>query len=107
MTKDKDGNNCKNWTAIHDSMPPRPARLTVRGECTFPTPGYKVTLRKKQPQGINPKILILEKTIVSPTGIEPQIVTTIPVVYEETTNQHYSEVQILPDDTKIQVQEVS
>lgn len=98
--------NCRNWSAVHDFMPPRPARLRVRGECTFPTPGFKVTLRKKEPQGINPTILILEKIVVSPTGLEPQVVTTIPVGYEETTDQHLSEVVILPDDTKIAVEEV-
>jgi hypothetical protein len=102
----KEAKNCKNWSAIHDSMPPRPARLKVGGECTFPTPGFKVTLRKKQPQGINPAILILEKTIVKPNGLEPQLVTTIPVEYEEKTDQYFSEVLILPDDTKITVQEV-
>jgi hypothetical protein len=98
--------NCKNWSAVHDFMPPRPARLKVRGECTFPTPGFKVTLKKAVPQGINPTILILEKIVVKPTGIEPQIVTTIPVEYEETTDQPTKEVVIMPDDTKITVQVV-
>jgi hypothetical protein len=98
--------NCRNWSAIHDFMPPRPARLRVRGECTFPTPGFKVTLKRAVPQGINPTILILEKTVTRPTGIEPQHVTTITVEYEETTDQHIAEVLIMPDDTRIPVQEV-
>jgi hypothetical protein len=58
--------NCSDWTAIHDFMPPGPARLTVRGKCTFPTPGYTVTLKKKVPQGINPAILLLDKTEAGP-----------------------------------------
>jgi hypothetical protein len=102
----KKTSNCSGWSAIHDFMPPGPARLKVRGECTFPTPGFKVTLKRKQPQGINPAILILEKTVVKPIGLEPQLVTTIPVEYEEKTDQHFTEVLILPDDMRITVQEV-
>jgi hypothetical protein len=98
--------NCTDWRAIHDFMPPRPARLRVNGKCTFPTPGYKVTLKKKQPQGINPNILILEKVVEAPTTVEPQIVTTVPVQYEEITDQHYTDASILPDNTSIRVEEV-
>jgi hypothetical protein len=98
--------NCTNWSAIHDFMPPGPARLTVTGECTFPTPGYKVTLKKKEPQGINPRILILEKTVTKPTHPEPDVVTKQKVEYKEKTDVHYSEVQIVPDGELIKVQEV-
>jgi len=80
--------------------------LTIKGLCTFPTPGFKVSLKKKVPQGINPAILILEKVVVAPTGIEPQHVTKIPVEYEEATNEHYTEVFVIPDDAKIPVKEV-
>ena len=98
--------NCGKWSAIHDFMPPRPGRLNVTGECTFPTPGFKVALKKKQPQGINPAILILEKSVVTPTGIEPQILTVVPVEYHETTDYLYTEVEILPDATFIPIQNV-
>ena|SRR6478752_10093021 len=98
--------NCTNWSAIHDFMPPLPARLNVSGECTFPTPGYKVTLKKKEPQGINPRILILEKTVTKPTGPEPDVVTKVKAEYHEKTNVHYSEVQIVPDGELIKVEEV-
>ncbi len=97
---------CTDWKAVHDFMPPTPARLRVSGRCTFPTPGFKVTLTKKQPQGINPNILILEKTVQAPTGVEPQLVTTIAVNYEEKTDKHYIEISILPDGTTIPIQEV-
>ena len=98
--------NCSDWTAIHDFMPPGPARLTVRGKCTFPTPGYTVTLKKKVPQGINPAILLLEKTVTPPSGPQPEVITTIDVKYEEVTNYRYTEVE-LSDGTKIKVQDVS
>jgi hypothetical protein len=98
--------NCKDWTAIHDFQPPRPARLRVHGKCTFPTPGYKVSFKHHHPQGINPSILLLDKTVTPPSGIEPDVVTTIDVHYEEQTDYHYTEVEILPDQVKIKVQEV-
>ena len=97
---------CGKWTAIHDFMPPGPARLRVHGVCTFPTPGYKVTLKPHVPQGFNPAILILDKTVKRPTGIEPQIVTKVEVRFEATTDMHYTGVHILPDGVQIKVQEV-
>ena len=98
--------NCSDWTAIHDFMPPGPARLTVKGKCTFPTPGYTVTLKKKVPQGINPAILLLDKIVTPPSGPRPDVVTTIDVKYEEVTNYRYTDVE-LSDGTKIKVQDVS
>ena len=104
MTETKSA--CTDWTAIHDFMPPGPAHLTVSGKCTFPTPGYKVTLTKKVPQGIIPAILLLEKTVTPPSGPQPDVVTTISVKYEEVTDHRYTEVE-LSDGTKIKVQDVS
>lgn len=97
---------CGKWTAIHDFMPPGPARLRVQGVCIFPTPGFKVTLKRHVPQGINPAILILDKTVKRPTGIEPQIVTKVDVKFEARTNTHYTGVTILPDGVQIKVKEV-
>jgi hypothetical protein len=91
-------NKCGNWSATLYSN-----TLKVHGECTVPTPGYKVHLTRKVPQGINPDILLLEKTVVAPKGIEPQHVATLPVSFEEHTTAHYHEVQILPDGTTIKV----
>jgi hypothetical protein len=91
-------NKCGDWSAtLHSGV------LKVHGKCTFPTPGFKVHLAKKVPQGINPAILLLEKTVVAPTGIEPQHVVTIDVYFEEHTKTHYHEVEILPDGTTIKV----
>src|SRR5579871_143120 len=98
--------NCANWTAIHDFMPPEPARLTVRGTCTFPTTGYSVTLTKKVPQGINPLILLLDKKVTAPSGAAGNVVTTVEAVYKEVTSVNYKEVE-LSDGTKIKVQDVS
>ena len=63
-------------------------------------------LRKKEPQGINPAILILERPVVPPKGIEPQHVVTQPVTFEERTTSRYEEVQILPDGVTLHVKHV-
>ena len=97
---------CGKWKAIHDFMPPAPPRLRVTGFCTFPTPGFKVTLKRHVPQGINPAILLLDKTVTPPHGIEPQHVTTVEAKFEARTSVHYKAVQILPDGVQIKVQEV-
>jgi hypothetical protein len=98
--------NCTNWSAVHDFMPPTPGRLKVRGECLFPTSGYKVLLKKRQPQGINPKILILDKTVTPPTGHVAQHPTTEHATYDDLTNEHFTEVLVQPDDIAIPVTEV-
>jgi hypothetical protein len=93
--------------AVHDFTLPKPGRLTVRGECTFPTPGYEVLLRRAVPQGVNPKIPLLNKLVTPPRGIKPQRVTTLPVEYHEVTEKHYAEIEIWSDNVKIKVHEVS
>ena len=98
-------NTCGEWTATLYSEEEGRNRLKVHGQCTFPTPGFKVHLRRKDPQGINPKVLLLDKTVIAPTGIEPEHVVTIPVSFEEHTNVHYDEVEVFPDGTRIHVKE--
>jgi hypothetical protein len=94
------------WSAVHDFMPPRPARLRVNGTCIMPTPGYKLTLTRAEPQGINPNILLLNLEVETPGGIVPQVLTPTPVAYEEVTDHHYLQVTILPDGATVDVQEV-
>jgi len=85
---------CHDWQAIHDLMPGHPAKLTVTGTCTFPTPGYEVQLRPSVPQGINPRDLLLDKIVTPPTGIVPQVVTDVEVRYEDITDVMYETVTI-------------
>jgi hypothetical protein len=71
------------WYAWLDRMPPGPARFHVTGVVTMPTPGYDVKLVRGAPQGINPKDLLLDLVIAKKEGIWPQVVTAIPVRYDE------------------------
>jgi hypothetical protein len=98
---------CTGWLAVQDNMPPGPPTLTVTGRCTFPTSGYKVTLKEAVPQGINPKILLLRKTVRKPTGIVLPVVTTVKVRYvKKKATFKYTHVTILPEVTTIKVKQV-
>jgi hypothetical protein len=87
------------WIAIHDHMPGTvPERiLRVYGSCVCPTPGYVLTLRYKEPQGINPKDLLLELLSEPPTGGVPDVLWPCTVAYEQTTDMEYDTVTILGD----------
>ena len=98
---------CVGWRAVQDNMPPGPPNLYVIGSCTFPTSGYKVTLKEAAPQGKNPAILLLNKIVTPPTGIVRPVVTTIEVRFDKKkATTKYSEVTILPDGGTIKVQQV-
>jgi len=98
---------CANWRAWQDRMPPGPATLHVTGRCVFPTPGYRVTLRRAVPQGINPAIVLLLKVVTPPSGPRPDVVTTVEVRYRERNNRNITHVTILPEGKTIKVQQVS
>lgn len=96
--------NCSDWYASHDHMPPGPKTLRVTGKCKFPTAGYRVELTPANPQGINPKIYILDKIVHVPRPPVPQVETMVDVNYEEKTETEYDQIQIKPDDTFIDVE---
>jgi hypothetical protein len=100
---------CGDWYAWHDRMPGKKPTLHVVGQCMFPTGGYTVELRPASPQGFNPSIYILEKIVHSPNPGDPvtQPITPVNIHYREETRAVYTQVQILPDNTIIPVQEVS
>jgi len=58
-------------------------RLTVKGVCQEPTPGYKLTLDRVNLPQPDPSTLTLVLDVVAPTGIEPQHVTPTPVEYQQ------------------------
>lgn len=93
MTTDGGGRLDCTWNAWHDHMPPGPARLTVRGTCTMPTPGYELALRPRRP-GVNPRELFLELVVTEPDGPVAQVVTTAEATYEEVTDTEYDAVSI-------------
>jgi hypothetical protein len=103
---EEEAGNCRDWNAWHDHQPPGPPTLHVRGECEFPTAGHTVELKRQEPQGINPKDLLLAKVVHEPTGPVAQIVTTVEARYQEETDFEYDTVTILPDGVSVPVEEV-
>jgi hypothetical protein len=73
----------KNWHGWIDKMPPPPDALHVRGEVEVSNPGVEVFLLKKQPQGINPAIILLDLFLFQRPGLWPALVVNKPAVYEE------------------------
>ena len=99
---------CRDWSAHHDHEPPGPATLRVTGTCSFGTPGYTIELRRHEPQGINPKDLLLDKIVIPPGGdVGAQVITHVEARYEEITDFEYDTVTILPGGPSIPVREVS
>jgi hypothetical protein len=94
---------CDDWTAVHRHEPP-PSVLTVHGTCTFPTAGFAVEMRRREPQGVNPRDLLLDRIVHAPTGPTAQVVTEVDAVYIEETEFDYQTVTILPDGPSISVE---
>ncbi|EJN12227.1 hypothetical protein PMI42_04358 [Bradyrhizobium sp. YR681] len=85
-------NTFKAWI---DRAPGAPPRLVMVGDVRVPTNGWQARLTKRSPQGINPKILILDVDAERPAGTAQEEITTIPLRYEESPPQdEYGQVMI-------------
>ena len=98
---------CGGWKAWLDMQPPGTPTLYVTGKCVFPKHGFKVTLKPAVPQGINPAILLLRKTVTPPSGHVIQTPEIVNVKYSRKTKTKYKAVTILPDGVTVKVQIVS
>lgn len=95
--------DCRNWAAWIDLQPPGPATLHVTGECEFPSGGFSVELRRHEPQGFNPRDLLLDKIVTPPSGPVIEVITTVEARYREETAAEFDTVTILPDGPSIEV----
>jgi hypothetical protein len=86
---------CGAWVAVHNRQPPNSQVLYVVGRCVFPTAGYWVELRRHEPQGSNPKDLLLELVVHAIDA--PRELTVVEASYSEETDFQYDTVTILPD----------
>ena len=85
-------NTFKAWI---DRAPGAPPKLVMVGDVRVPTDGWQARLTKRSPQGINPKILILDVAAEQPAGAAQEEITTIPLRYEESPPQdEYGQVMI-------------
>jgi len=94
MSTNSDAGEFKAWL---DKMPGANNTLHVTGKVTVPTTGYHVSLVEAVPQGINPKILLLEVKKVKPSGPAGQMISHVPVRYDKPHSSDYTEVTILGD----------
>jgi hypothetical protein len=94
---------CRDWKAWLDRMPGTQASMHVTGRCEFPSGGYRVRLERHEPQGINPRDLLLDLLIAEPTGPVTQVVTEEEVRYDQQTDLDYDSVTILPDGPTVKV----
>ncbi|HVL31146.1 MAG TPA: hypothetical protein VM299_02860 [Solirubrobacteraceae bacterium] len=92
---------CKDWRA---QQPQGAGRIMVRGWCTFPTSGWSMELRRKEPQGVNSRDLLLERIVTLAEGYQAQVVKAIEAQYVEETDAEYDTVTILPDGGTIPVE---
>lgn len=88
-----DGAVTSNWYAWNDLMPPGPPDFHVIGDVKVANPGVDPVLHARVPQGINPKILLLNLFLVQRPGIWPQIEVVKQVRYDR-TNITYEQVQV-------------
>ncbi len=79
--------------------------MYVAGECMAPTPGYTCELLRAEPQGINPRELLLELVMTPPAGEVSEVLTPCSVRYEEKTSSEYDTVSIKGVATGIPVKQ--
>jgi hypothetical protein len=82
--------------AVHDLMPGSGHPLRVSGTCTFPTRGYDAELRTHEPKRRDSELL-LDLVVREPSGSVPEVITEIPLAFEEQTDEDYRTVSVLPD----------
>jgi hypothetical protein len=94
--------HCGKWFAWHDFAGGTTPTLYVTGECVIEIPGARVALRRAAAQGVNPRILTLDKVVImAPHPRQGPILTS--VRYDEPTGTRYTQVVIQPDDVLVDV----
>lgn len=90
---------CKDWKAAYMK-----GTLMVSGWCTFPSSGWSMELRHAEPQGTNPKDLLLERVVALQAGYQADVIRVIEVEYDEKTDVEYDTVTIVPDGPTVEVE---
>jgi hypothetical protein len=78
-------------------MPPSPNHFHAIGEVQVANPGIEALLTLKEPQGVNPAVLLLDLHLVQKPGVWPQIVTWIQARYDKTMTPNtprYTQAQV-------------
>jgi hypothetical protein len=96
------GLETKGWYAWNDLMPPKPDYVHVTGEVLAPNPGIDAELTYREPQGINPAILVLDLRLHQKAGFWPEMLVWKSVKYEAVLSaMPYSRVTVFSNDKPI------
>jgi hypothetical protein len=94
-------NTFKAWI---NKMPGSQPKLIVTGKAEVPTTGWSGSLERAVPQGINPRILILDACLVEPTGKVNQLVSEVDLRFEESPPANeYTDVTVRLDGDEVTV----
>lgn len=92
----------KDWYAWNNLMPPKPDDFHVVGQVKVSNPGIVCEMRYKEPQGINPDIVLLELILIQRPGYWPQVTTWADAKYDKVMKTaHYTNAEILYEDSSI------
>ncbi|MGH1539579.1 MAG: hypothetical protein ACRBHB_04095 [Arenicella sp.] len=99
----------RNWYAWLNEMPPKPDDFHVTGEVYVANPGVKALLTVKEPQGINPDVLLLDLHLVQQPGMWPQMMTWAQARYDSVIcpgGVLYKQVEIFYENESIATMDV-
>ncbi len=92
----------RDWYSWINLMPPPPDEFHIVGEVYVSNPGVDPLLTPKQPQGINPDILLMDLYLCQKPGIWPQVFVWKPVRYDKVLQgTKYTQVQVFCGETII------
>jgi hypothetical protein len=98
---------CSKWSARYEFMPPHEPQFSVIGECRFPNARYRIDLKRREPQGINAKDLLLDRIVTElESGANEEVTLGFPDFgyYERDPAIVPETVTILPDGVTVRVQ---
>lgn len=95
---------CRDWHAWLNTMPPKPDDFHVSGDVLVSNPGVQPILTMREPQGINPTILILDLNLVQQPGMWPQVMTCASAKFDRVmppNAANYQAVEIFSQGEKV------
>lgn len=90
----------KDWYAWNDLMPPKPDVFHIQGDVQVSNLGVRVHLTERMPQGINPRILLLDLHLVQSPGIWAQQTCWRRATFEK-VNTTYDSAEVFFGSTSI------
>lgn len=95
---------CRDWHAWLNTMPPKPDDFHVAGDVLVSNPGVEPLLTMREPQGINPAVLILDMHLVQRPGAWPAVMTCQAATFQRVMPPgapNYQSVEVYSDGTQV------